>query len=100
LISSINNIFIASFDVIALPIYIRETFHTSEFSGAEVYGFTLSSMAIGALLSAVWMGRQKKLPRRGILYYSLIGATGTAVFLLTLTNSIITTLLITTIIGF
>ncbi|WP_188732629.1 MFS transporter [Oceanobacillus neutriphilus] len=100
LVSSINNIFVASFDVIALPIYIRETFQTAELSGAEVYGFTLSSMAIGALLSAFWMGRQKNLPSRGILYYTLIGFTGIAVFLLTLSHSIIITLFITTIIGF
>lgn len=100
IVSSFSNIFIASFDVIALPIYIKETFQTAQLSGAQVYGFTLSSMAIGALLSATWMGRQKKIPPRGIFYYSLIGSTGVAVFLLTLTNSIIITLLITTFIGF
>lgn len=100
LVSSFSNIFIASFDVIALPIYIKNHFNSSDLSGAEAYGFTLSSMAIGALLSAFWMGRQKKLPSRGSLYYSLIGSTGLSVLLLTLTNSLMITLVFTTIIGF
>lgn len=99
-VSSIINIFIASFDVIALPIYIKDTFSSSGISGAEAYGFTLSSMAIGALLSAFWMGRQEKLPPRGILYYSLIGATGLSILFLALTSSLLITLFFTTIIGF
>lgn len=46
------------------------------------------------------MGRQERLPVRGILYFSLIGGTGASIFVITLANSLIIILLFTTIIGF
>lgn len=100
LVSSVNNIFVASFDVIALPIYIKDNFSSSGITGAEAYGFTLSAMAIGALMSALWIGRKEELPARGILYYSLIGSTGLAILFLTLTDSMIVTLFFASVIGF
>ncbi|WP_040225425.1 MFS transporter [Bhargavaea cecembensis] len=95
LIGSVSNVGIAAFDVIILPVYAA-----SAFQGVRTYGLFLSSMAIGALVCAVVIGKINKLSNRGVLYYLFIGLSGVFVLCLSLKPALWLTLLLLSGIGF
>ncbi|MET3574527.1 MFS transporter [Bhargavaea ullalensis] len=95
LIGSVSNVGIAAFDVIILPVYAA-----SAFEGVRTYGLFLSSMAIGALVCAVVIGKINKLSNRGLLYYLFIGLSGVFVLCLSLKPALWLTLLLLSGIGF
>lgn len=95
LIGSVANIGIASFDVIMLPVFANESY-----DGVLTYSWILSSMAVGALICAVLIGKIDKFSRRGILYYSFMSLSGLSVLLLSLKPTLWLVLLIVALIGF
>lgn len=95
LIGSVSNIGIAAFDVIILPVYAASTFE-----GVRTYGLFLSSMAIGALVCAVLIGKIDKLSNRGLLYYLFIALSGFFVLCLALKPVLWLTLALLSAIGF
>ena len=95
LIGSLANIGIASFDVIILPVFAKDSYN-----GVLTYSWILSSMAIGALICAFIIGRDAKFTRRGILYYSFMALSGGGVLLLSFNPALWLVLLIVAMIGF
>ncbi|AQQ55246.1 MFS transporter [Planococcus lenghuensis] len=95
LIGSLSNIGIASFDVIILPVFANEFY-----AGVLTYSWVLSSMAVGALVCAVIIGKIDRMAHRGILYYAFMSLSGIGILLLSFKPELWLLLLLTAMIGF
>ena len=94
-IAAFSNFTVAGPINVALPILIKINL------GADVdsLGLIFSALSLGAVLGAVWLGRQKQLRRRGLLAYASWIAVGLLIVPLGLVNSVAMIAIIAVVLG-
>ncbi len=65
-IAGVSNLTLSGPFEAALPLLVAQRFG----SAAQTYGTLMALSSVGSLLGAIWIGRQKRLRRRGYLVYS------------------------------
>jgi MFS family permease len=64
---SLINVFWAATNAILFPLFAK-----AHLGGASALGWLYSSLGLGAVLAALWMGKQTRLERRGIKVYGAV----------------------------
>lgn len=82
LLFSVGNVFFGGAMAVALPLFARD-----RLGGAAAFGWTLASVATGAMVMALVLGRFERLRRRGLIAYGGVAVSGTALMLLSTSHS-------------
>jgi predicted MFS family arabinose efflux permease len=65
-IAGVSNLVLSGPFEAALPLLVAQRFRAAD----QTYGTLMALSSVGSLLAAIWIGRQKRLRRRGYLVYS------------------------------
>ena len=87
-IASVSNITVGSVAAVAMPFLVKDHLQTD----VNTLGWIYSTISIGSVLAAIWLGRRQKISHRGWTIYLSLIVTGTGILIFGLSTSLIGTL--------
>ena len=87
-IASVSNITVGSVAGVAMPFLVKDHLQTD----VRTLGWIYSTISIGSVLAAIWLGQRQKISHRGWTIYLSLIVTGTGMLIFGLSTSLIGTL--------
>jgi MFS family permease len=87
-IASVSNITVGSVAAVAMPFLVKDHLQTD----VNTLGWIYSTISIGSVLAAIWLGQRQKISHRGWTIYLSLIVTGTGILIFGLSTNLIGTL--------